>query len=183
MIKWRSGIRLYDSYTLDEQVEMLNEGGQIKITPRPNVPGRNFNGFVSESPWNLSDGVASVEVTQAAEKAITSFALVIDNNNWYRFSVQEGKLFFESMLSGVLSSANIPYNRADHRFWRFRHDPTNNLMIWETSSRAATWNVRHAVTPQVPITALYVELNAGTSEMVSAPGSAIFDNFQVIIKR
>jgi hypothetical protein len=168
---------------MDEQVEVFTESGQLTITPRSGFPGRSYNGYVTESPWNLTAGQASVEVVQAASsEATTSFALVIDSNNWYRFSVEGGKLFFESMIGGSLSSAHIQYNPSEHRFWRFRHDQTNNLMLWETSSKAATWNVRHAVTPQIPMTALYVELNAGTNQVVSTPGSAVFDNFQIILK-
>ena len=181
--KWQQGLRRFDISASDETVEAIKDNSRLKITPHPRTPGQHFNGYVSETPLNLTEGVASVEVVQTTSaEAVTSFALVIDERNWYSFSVEGGKLFFESKIGGILSSAKLDYDPALHRFWRFRHDTANNLMFWETSSNSATWNVRHAVTPQIPITALYIELNAGTSQIVNSPGAAIFDNFQVVLK-
>lgn len=181
--KWRQGLRSFDSIAIDETVEAIKDNSRLKITPHPRTPGQRFYGYVSETPLNLTEGIASVEVVQVTSaEAVTSFALVIDERNWYGFSVEGGKLLFESEVGGILSSAKLDYDFPSHRFWRFRHDATNNLIFWETSSNSATWNVRHAVTPQIPITALYVELNAGTSQIVNSPGAAIFDNFQVVLK-
>ncbi len=181
--KWQQGLRSFDSAALDETVEAIKDNSRLKITPRPHTPGNHINGYVSDTPLNMTEGIASVEVVQTASaEAVTSFVLVIDERNWYSFSVEGGNLFFESEVGGIPSSANLDYDPAAHRFWRFRHDVTGNLMFWETSSNGATWNVRHAVTPQIPITALYVELNAGTRQIVNSPGAAIFDNFQVVLK-
>ena len=179
--KWSRGTRTNSSSVLDEHVEVHAQGTQLTVTPRASVPGSHYNGYVTDGHWDLTSGQAVVEVVQAASQASTIFALVVDDNNWYRFVAENGTLYFESKVSGVLSSAKIAYSPSDHRFWRFRHDASNNLMLWETSSNEAKWTVRHAITPQIPITALYVELNAGTNKIVSTPGSATFDNFRIVL--
>jgi hypothetical protein len=53
-------------------------------------------------------------------------------------------------------------------------------MFWETSSDGKQWTVKHAATAQIPVTGLYVELNAGTHQPVAGPGTAVFDNFRIV---
>jgi hypothetical protein len=128
----------------------------------------------------MTGSSASVEVAQVATaSADTIFSLVKDTNNWFRFVAQGSTLFFQSKVGGVKSSATVPYSSVQHRFWRFRHDSTNNLIIWETSSDRRAWHVQHASTAEFDIDAVYVELNAGTYKAVSSPGVAVFDNFQL----
>jgi hypothetical protein len=93
--------------------------------------------------------------------------------------VEQGWLLCEQVVQGVRTSTKVPYNPAQHRFWRIRHDAAADRILFETSADRATWTTRRAVARQLPITALKVELSAGTWEPISAPGTAIFDNFRL----
>jgi hypothetical protein len=129
----------------------------------------------------LNGAKVSVRVVQTANgTAETIFGLASDSRNWYRFDERNGSLELQSCINGVQSFTTIPFDLHLHRFWRFRHDGSAGLMFWETSADGLTWVVRHAATTEIPITALYVELSAGTRQPTQVPGKAIFDTFQVV---
>jgi hypothetical protein len=162
-------------------VSVSRRSGRLEITPRSGISGLHYNGYVSSSTFDLTGKQASVEVVQAAAStANTVFALVSDGDNWFRFVAENGTLYFQSNISGVKASANTSYNAFQHRFWRFRHDSASKLMFWETISDGKQWTVKHAATAQIPVTGLYVELNAGTYQPVAGPGTAVFDNFRIV---
>ncbi|HEV7844331.1 MAG TPA: hypothetical protein VGO69_11590, partial [Pyrinomonadaceae bacterium] len=72
------------------------------------------------------------------------------------------------------------YNSAQHRYWRFRHNPAGDQIVFETSADNVNWIVQRTLARQLNITALRVELDAGTFSPVGAPGKAIFDNFKMV---
>jgi len=113
------------------------------------------------------------------ELPIPTFALAVDGNNWYRFVVEGGKLYFQVMLNGAKSSSAITYSGTMHKYWRLRHDLVSNKILWETSSDGTTWTLRNSVARQIPITALHVDIDSGTFQSVGTPGAAIFDNFKL----
>ena len=179
--KWILGMRSVGSGAVDNEVSVSRRNGRLEISPRSGVSGLRYNGYVSATPYDLTGKQASVEVVQAtASTANTAFALVANGDNWFRFAAENGTLYFQSNIAGMKASANTSYNAYQHRFWRFRHDSESKLMFWETSSDGKQWTVRHAATAQIPVTGLYVELNAGTYQSVAAPGTAIFDNFRIV---
>jgi hypothetical protein len=156
----------------------------LEISPISEVPGLHFNGYISTATWDMTAAHARVEVVQATSgSANTIFALTQDGSHWYRFVEEGGMLYFQYKAGGPISSTSVPYNPVQHRFWRLRHDATNNLMLWETSADEETWVIRRKATPLIPITALYIALNAGTYKAESAPGTAIFDSFKLVIHR
>jgi hypothetical protein len=166
--------------SVDELVGVSQKNGYLGITPRAGVSGRHYNGYVSAATWDVTDARASVEIVQTpASKASMTFALATDSDNWYGFVLENGTLYFQSKVNGVKSPKSIPYNASQHRFWRFRHNGSVGLLLWETSSDGLTWVVRDAETPQIPLTNVYVTLSAGSYQIISQPGTAAFDNFQL----
>jgi CSLREA domain-containing protein len=86
-------------------------------------------------------------------------------------------LFFQFSIGGQKFSTGIPYDPAQHRFWRFRFDATARLIIFETSPDAATWTVRFSAPVATDQTSLIAELSAGTFRPSPSPVGALFDNF------
>src|SRR5205085_6704474 len=67
-------------------------GGLLHIQPRPDANGISYSGLVTARPLDLnSTPVVSVEVVQATqgEGAQTLFGIGRDENNWFRFAVQD----------------------------------------------------------------------------------------------
>ena len=160
------------------QVQEVNQ--QLEITPRALIGGLHFNGYVSVLSWNLTNARAAVEVVQSTnptDYAETVFCIGIDDGFWYRMMEEHGQLYFQFRNGGAISSTNIPYNAVAHRFWRMGHKPAGNLLLFQTSSDGSVWVTQRTVAVSVPLTALKIELSAGTYNVVSPTGKAIFDNF------
>jgi glucose/arabinose dehydrogenase len=179
--KWILGTLNRPASDFDQQVIVAERNQRLEIVPRANVTGHHYNGYVSAALWNLTNGSASVEVVQtAASGPSTIFAMGTDSNNWFRFVVEDGRLYFQwDTPFGRDTGESILYSATAHRYWRFRHEPAGNLIVFETSPDGTNWNVQRSTASRMPITALRVELSAGTFGGVSGPGTAIFDNFKL----
>jgi hypothetical protein len=175
---WKLGTLTQPAESWDQQVTALEKRQQLEITPLSNAGGRHYNGYLSVSNWNLTDARATVVLVQAATGAAqTMFTLSADGNNWFRFLLEDGKLSFQASVSGGLTSTQFATGRTLPRFWRLRHERSADQIFFETSADNLTWSVERSVSRQISLTAMTIELNAGTSAKVAAPGTAIFDNF------
>ena len=152
----------------------------MQISPLSGVAGDHFAGYVSVNKWNLTGAVASVQLVQPASNldgTETNFYLSLDGNNWYRFAVESGSLYFYQNVGGSKTYLVIPYDATRHKWLRLRHDPATDFILWETSPDNVSWTVQRTEARRLPITSLNIELMAGTYQAVVAPGAAIFDNF------
>jgi hypothetical protein len=173
--RWKLGTLTPPDSAWDQQVMVDETGGRLEVTPRASVAGKNFNGYVSTSNWNLTDARATVAVVQTTTNAAqTVFTLALDGGNWFRFLAASGNLSFQSKVNGADSSTNIPADGAQQRFWRLRHDRASDQIIFETSADGANWAARRIVPRQFSIKSMTVELNAGTAASVASPGKAVF---------
>ncbi|MCA1557331.1 MAG: hypothetical protein LC731_02185, partial [Acidobacteria bacterium] len=185
--KWTVGTiheqtALFDPPISDPETMVEEKNQHLEITPLSNfVRSRVYNGYVSSALWNLTGGSARVEVLQTAiSGADTVFAIAIDSNNWYRFIVEDGFLYFQRKKDGVrVFEGNVRFDPVQHRFWRFRHDYALDRMMLETSPNGLNWNIMRAMPINIPLVAMRVELSAGTFTPVSNPGKAVFDNFKL----
>jgi tartrate-resistant acid phosphatase type 5 len=176
--KWKLGRFSRPSTYFDPQVAVSELNGRLTITPLASVAGTHYNGYVSVSTWNLTGRLAAVEVPQkSAGVSNTVFSVGVDADNWYAFKTEGTQLRLERRVAGVTSSVAITYSATTHRYWRIRHIPSSDSIVFETSSNGSSWTIRRTVARQIPITAVLVEMVAGTSESVSSPGQALFDNF------
>src|SRR6185503_17462500 len=89
------------------------------------------------------------------------------------------QLIFQVKTGGQLTSASIPYDPVQHRFMRFRHQPPNNSIAFETSPDNVAYVVQKEIVLEKGVSALTTELSAGTSTPTN-PGQAVFDNFQLV---
>jgi hypothetical protein len=206
--KWNLGTLARPASAFDPQVSVSQRGGQLTITPRDGAPGASFNGYVSVKSFDLTGGRVSVEVPQAAtgSSAETAFALGSDAQNNYRFSVMTlgqapqsvrallakqlgGRhvlhsamlvLVFQVRVNGVLTQQAIPYDPVQLRYWRFRHDPPQRSVLFETSADNAAYVERFRKELEKELTGLGVELTAGTTAAATGAGNAVFDNLSLV---
>jgi|SRR6267142_5051647 len=81
----------------------------------------------------------------------------------------------------VKDTTTSAFDLAAHAFWRIRHDATSNNIMFETapnnSGLPGGWTARRTIPRDLPVTALRVELKAGSSETQSvSPGTVRFDD-------
>jgi hypothetical protein len=157
----------------------MEQNSRLEITPRAGVYGKHYGGYVSQQAWNVTDRQVSVELVQSTNTrdwAETVFAVGVNDKKWFRFTQQRGQLYFQTMVDGGKSSTQIAYDPTQHRFWRFRHDAAADRILFETSADGQVWAAKRAVPRPIQITALRIELSAGTFNWNDATGTAIFDN-------
>ena len=103
--------------------------------------------------------------------------MAIDGTDYIR-TVKEGShLYFQYAVNGIKSFDHIPYDPAQHRWWRIRHDESSNLIYWETSPDSVTWTEHMRWTPTIKLTTVMLEMSAGSWD-VDAYGTAVFDNLR-----
>jgi len=177
---WSIGAPSVDEGSRDQLVAVSHRAGRLEIAPRSGMLGRHYNGYFSTSHWSILDAHADIGIAQTPSIGSSMiFALTLDSDNWYGFVLEDGTLYFQSKVSGIKSPKFIKYNAAEHRFWRFRHDASSNLLFWETSRDGITWLVRNAEAPQISLSEVYITLAAGTSKVVKQAGIAAFSNFRL----
>jgi hypothetical protein len=118
-------------------------------------------------------------VDPADNKAVTIFAVGTDKYNWVDFRAKNGTLYLEQRVAGITTKEQFQFVKSTDRFWRFRHDASADSIAFETSADGAVWITKWTVKRTFPLTAVRMELSAGTSELIAAPGVAIFDNLRL----
>lgn len=173
----------------DTGVPVTQSNGHLNIGPLLQGAGdSHYNGILSDLAYDLTGASIRVRVVAAANsatKGTTSFTLPNDSNNHYRMYAEFGGLFFEKKINGQKTRPSIPFDPVQHAFWRIRHDPSTNEMVWETAPNSGgtpgTWTERQRMTRELPITAMRIELKAGTWQSESsAPGTVVFDDLLAV---
>jgi hypothetical protein len=170
-----------DAGSESSKVSVQQTNGQLSITPKTSVSGMNYNGYGSLIGLNMTDAVLSVEavqVTVGTGSTDTSFALAVDTNDWYRFIVEGGNLYLQAMVAGAKSGTAIPYSATADQYWRFRHSSALGQMFFETSATGASWTTQWQTSAAVPVTSLFIGLDAGTWGSDQNTGEAVFANLR-----
>ncbi|MCU1288828.1 MAG: hypothetical protein JWN60_1057 [Acidobacteria bacterium] len=176
--KWNLGIFSRSASYFDPNIVVVEQNGQLSITPRSSTTGNLYGGYLSAATWNLTDAAAEVEAAQkTAGSAVTMFSVGTDKDNWFSFRAKGSSLYLESRKAGVTTDITLSYSAVQHRFWRVRHDPLSDTVAFETSADGNIWTTQWSVARGFAISAVKFELIAGTGGAVAAPGSARFDNF------
>ncbi len=181
--KWNLGLFSRPSSYFDPQVQVVEQNGTLTVTPIASLTGGHYNGYISASTWNLTGGLAAVDVPQKTSgRASTIFSVGIDRNNRFSFRTKGNTLYMESRVAGISSSVTNTYSAERHRFWRFRHDTVTDSILFETSADGVTWVAHRTVARQIALDAVRAELIAGTSESVDVPGTAQFNKFYLVAR-
>ena len=138
--------------------------------------GVHYNGYLTLAPFNMTGATVTTQVFQATSgNADTAFALVSDINDWYHILEEGGTLYIQTKVAGTKSTiATVSYNAANQQYWRFSHNATTNQILVQTSPDNSTWTTAATLNVTVPVTALYLGINAGTWQLEGSPGKAVF---------
>jgi hypothetical protein len=96
-------------------------------------------------------------------------------------------LIFQFKQGSNTKTFAVPYDPVQQRFWRFRNDSTvtndypNGAIAFDTSPDNINYKEQFRAAIQKPINAMQTEISAGTTQAVSNPGQAVFDNYQLTI--
>jgi hypothetical protein len=153
---------------------------RLEISPPANAP---YYVYVSaKNTVNLTNARAVVEVPQTTVVAYgpeTSLSLVSGGDSLIVVEGGGNFLFVQRVNGSDVLREYIPYNAAQQRFWGIRHDSATDSIIFESSSDGTNWITQKTTPRKIAITALTLNLTAGTYFAVANPGTAVFDNISV----
>ena len=148
------------------------------------IPNRSFHQYRGASLQRLFDiRIPEHDGRQCNSNSLSDddwacryiFILAVDNNNWYHLLQEGGTIYVQTELAGAKSTiATIPYSPSTQKYWAIEHNVTTNQLLFEVSPNNSTWTTVATVNVTVPVSALHVGLDAGTWEVESAPGTAVF---------
>ncbi|TAH34084.1 hypothetical protein EYC59_03750 [Candidatus Saccharibacteria bacterium] len=157
-------------------------GGQLVITPASNNPGSTYDGYASVNTYDLTSSQATVEIPtgiNAANGDEQAFTLALNTNNSITMLLGgSNNLIFRLKTAGSTNDTSVTRNDTTMRWWRIRE--SGGLVFYETSPDGNTWTMRRATAVSFSITTLQVKLTAGTWQNVASPGTAVFDNLNVL---
>jgi hypothetical protein len=183
---WTNVARWYQNGNTD--IRVSERDGQLQVSP---FIAAAYDGYYARTGINMTNQGAMVEAVRPTfGDGLDTYFILEDKSN----GAQNRLLFNVGGASGYLRmeeryfngtytsiSTRIPYDAAQHRFWRFRHDAAADTIKWETSPDGLTWTVRHSAARAFSLTNMQAQLYAGRSTTATTPTpmEAIFDNYRV----
>jgi len=165
---------------------VAEQNGRLEITPGATTVC--YGGYKSAFTVDLTDTRVSVEASipqfsngYIIDGFVSYFMLSHSVGNNLAFSIDPTSLMMQQEPGGVVANTTIPYDAAQHRFWRFRHDAVTDTLKWETSSDGLTWMMHYSEARKFNLTNMQAQLYAGRSTTTTTPTpmKAIFDNYRV----
>jgi hypothetical protein len=163
--------------TLGTNGVVTEQDGQLRVFPGASVAGNNYTYVATDATYNLTDSTASARVRPlTATNTVTYLTVTIDGNNQYIIGLEGGaSLQLRKWVAGVQSTTTVTYNADTMRWWRIRHQASNDTIYWETSPDGQVWTVRRSNAREFAVTALKFQLTTGTTASVASPGTAHYD--------
>ena len=170
--KWQFGVGAGAS----PWVPVRQQGGRLLIGPSSD-PARptGENGLTSAGVLDLRGGYASLQVLERETEDYVMLRVIVDEENYYSFSVSGSSLFFTDYRGGWPRETKLTeYDPVEHAYWRIRHDPVSDSIDFETARDLGTgpgpWTGQRGFGRMLPIDAVRVEIRGG--------GSSTIDNFR-----
>ncbi|PYQ68775.1 MAG: hypothetical protein DMG01_30270 [Acidobacteria bacterium] len=140
--------------------------------------------MVSNGAYDLTAGYAWTRLVAAPAGTSTAYAMftiVVDSSNHYRIWESNGTIGFEKKINNVKSATTMTFDAVAHAFWRIRHDAASSNIVFETAPSngglPGTWTTRRTVARELSVTAMRLELKAGSTDPQSvSPGTVRFDD-------
>jgi lysophospholipase L1-like esterase len=162
-------------------VTVAETSAQLQITPPSSTGGVNYSGYTSLLTYDFTNGNVVVEAVQTTgnNTADTEAFIGVDANNNIVIVKESTSLLFQKKIAGgaytnIVSA--ITYDSVAHRWWRFRHETSDDTIRLDTSPDNVVWTQRASTPRPWLITNTRVVLDSGTYQSVATPGTAIFDN-------
>jgi hypothetical protein len=105
-------------------------------------------GYASATRYDLTGTSIAVEVPEVDPSGLIRTLFVLDFLNGSQISLEHGNLSDEApnrlvcrnhILGADATPCTLVYDNDLHRWWRFRHDDSENLVHWETSADGKQW--------------------------------------------
>jgi hypothetical protein len=165
--------------TTSERLREVN--GRVEIRPAPNAAPA-FHNYLSATTYDLTESEMRIELVRAPFGTYGAAAYLqarIDDNNRVQIQVTGGNLNCDLFVAGVFTKlARIPHDPMAHRWLRLRE--AFGTVYWEVSPDGEQWTVVASRSPHpITLTAVYALFGGGTLVAVRAPGTVVFDNFNV----
>jgi hypothetical protein len=184
--KWNLGTVYHTINTGVTISQPGGSGGQLSITPLANAPtGEQFYGYLSVNTYDFTTQDVFVRVSQTPTVSgnLMVMDVGLDRDNDFRWTLNGPDIFIESVMATAYANPYaVAFNPAAHRWLRIRHTAAGNIE-WHGSgvdppTTEANWTLlgTRALTGMA-ITAVRVDLIAGTNPPNATPSTAIFDNF------
>ncbi len=178
--KWMIGLLSRSSSNYDPLVTVGESNGRLEIAPRASTSSNAYNGIVSLNDWDLTGAGASVELVERPDgNAVAIFSVGTDKDNWHSFRTKSRSLYLESRINGNRTYERVNFDPVEDRFLRLRHDTVSGDIVFETSPDRQVWTIQRRVPIVIDPSAVKFEMIAGSSDSVSSPGIAAFDDFEV----
>jgi hypothetical protein len=156
---------------------IVEQNGRLEITPAAAMP--NYDGYISATTFDLTDARSTVEAVSVptTNGFATFYGLTDASGNYLLLGVlSNGTLLMQHSVGGVVTNSTLPYNAAQHRFWRFRHNRADDTVNYETSPDGVTWATHRSIATPFPITRLQVGLTGQKATTTAPNDTVVFDN-------
>lgn len=156
-------------------------GGQLTITPASNNPGATYDGYSSVGTFDFTGSQATIECVQGIASTTgveQAFSIELNSSNSITLFLAGSNIAFRVRTSGSNNDTFTGRSDAAMRWWRIRE--SGGTVFFETSSNGNSWTMRRATTVSFAITSMRLKMSAGTWQNVASPGTAIFDNLNVL---
>ncbi|HEY0036816.1 MAG TPA: vanadium-dependent haloperoxidase [Longimicrobium sp.] len=151
--------------------------GRLEIRPASGAAG--YSGYESLATYDLTRSHAAVEVVSALSAPVPAGVYLraqIDSNNKIELGISGGIISPVHVVAGNYTFFDErPYDPDLHRWLRLRERDGNTY--WETSPDGCEWMVLASRPNPINLGAVRLSVLTGSYQTVTAPGVAIFDNF------
>lgn len=148
-----------------------------------------YNGYTSVDRFDLIGSSYSIEIVGSPSigNGSTEQYLYVSTDiggpasNWHTFNLKNGNLEFLERVGGVDSATtSIVHDPVAHRWWRIAESGGN--VLWQTSPSGlpGTWVTRRSKVPSVDLSSTIVDFGTGYLDTEAGPGSAMFDNVNIV---
>jgi hypothetical protein len=175
---------LTDNFATKDTNKWFWSGGAANVSGQVSIPVTTaYDGIISNSFYNLTNSSSTVQVAQAPNIGNGStelqYILRVDDTAAVFWAISNGYATCYTKSAGVTTQrATMPYNPKTHKYLRIAHDGTN--INFQYSYTGNAWVTLYAWAPTIAITGLQVYLIAGYWSTETSPGTAIYDNYNIV---
>lgn len=174
--KWAVGTPYGEMFApANPAIAITVAGGRLGVTPQAGTPVEGYNGVVSLASVDLRGSAVEARVDPAGGTADSWLALGAGNDNFLVIGREGGILWIEQMTGGGRDVIIHDYDPSEHLIWRIKHDGTSDSILYQLSRDGSEWTTVRTVARAFDISAMRIELGAGTFRWETAPGTAWFD--------
>ncbi len=160
----------------------MTETGQQVVLALGGTSGSYSAYYNGTTTYDLTGSYAVIKAVTVSPDAATNaqnfIKLEKDATNYLAMGKQAGNLYMQRQVAGVDSTTTLTYDTTNHKWWRIRESGGN--ILWDTSPDGITWTNRRSLANPFVITAMKMQIGAGTFAAQASPGTFTFDEFNTL---